>query len=80
MCSNSPLIVSADVIQEQYKVLMGTDKSFKHFRVLDMLKNNPRWQEHAAALNQRTQSQQAAAKTRTPIVGQSKMKVSIDMR
>jgi hypothetical protein len=36
---------SAEATQVQYKQLMGTDKVFKHFRVLDLLKNNARWIE-----------------------------------
>lgn len=58
---------------------MNTDKSFKHFRVLDLLKNNEKWQEHSQALSARTREQVAsglsgAGKVRMPPIGQ-KMKV-----
>lgn len=69
----------ADVTQDAYKRLMNTDKSFKHFRVLDLLKNNEKWQEHSQALSARTREQVAsglsgAGKVRMPPIGQ-KMKV-----
>ena len=63
---------------------MNTDKSFKNFRVLDILKNNEKWQEHSQALSARTREQVATGmagtgKVRIPTVGQGKMKVHISL-
>lgn len=72
----------ADLVQEAYKRLMNTDKSFKNFRALDILKNSEKWQEHSHALSLRTREAvangqlSATPKTaRIPPIGQSKMKL-----
>lgn len=55
-----------DITQEAYKRLNNTDKAFKHFRVLDILKNNEKWQEHASQLNQRSREQGVAGIAQAP--------------
>jgi hypothetical protein len=63
------------MIQDQYKRLMGADKPFKYFRVLEILKNSPKWLEHSAQLSLKSREQAVTGKTRMQLMGQSKMKV-----
>jgi hypothetical protein len=70
--------LAAEMTQGQYKQLMGTDKSFKHFRVLDLLKNNARWLEVSHSVAQRAREQPVMPRQKQPMVGQGKMKVSAD--
>ena len=68
-------------MQDAYKRLMNTDKAFKNFRALDILKSSEKWQEHSHALSLRTREAVANGQltnpkgTRMPPVGQGKMKV-----